>query len=44
MEEVLTVDQVVSFNQAGVLVVPGFYDLSEVDTPNELADVVLADD
>ena len=32
MEEVLTVDQVVSFNQSGVLVVPGFYDLSEVET------------
>lgn len=32
MEEVLTVDQVASFNQTGVLVVPGFYNLSEVET------------
>ena len=32
MKEVLTVDQVASFNQSGVLVVPGFYDLSEVET------------
>ena len=32
MEETLTADQVASFNQTGVLVVPGFYDLSEVET------------